>query len=288
VVLTVAGSDSGGGAGIQADLKTFAALGVHGTSVVTAVTAQNSVGVQGIHLVPAAMVALQMDSVLGDIGADAVKTGMLGSAEIVATVAAKVREHGVTKLVVDPVMIAASGDRLMEPGAMAALTGELFPLATVVTPNLSEAEALVGFPVGDIEAMEEAARAIAELGPKAVVVKGGHLSGEAVDVLYDGRRMHRLVSARLATANAHGTGCTFASALAAELAKGSGLLAAARTAKRFITVALKAGYRLGAGPGTGNPIAWLTGKDPASSSAARKRRRSPGEGIPPGSLKRKE
>jgi hydroxymethylpyrimidine/phosphomethylpyrimidine kinase len=142
---------------------------------------------------------------------------------------------------------------------VAALTGELFPLATVVTPNLSEAEVLVRFPVQDVEAMEEAARAIARLGPKAVVVKGGHLSGDAVDVLYDGRRMHRLVSARLATVNVHGTGCTFASALAAELAKGCGVLSAVRTAKRFVTVALKAGYRLGAGPGTGNPMAWLRG-----------------------------
>lgn len=257
VALTVAGSDSGGGAGIQTDLKTFAALGVHGMSVLTAVTAQNSLGVQGIHLVPAAMVALQMDSVLGDIGADAVKTGMVGSAEIVSTVAAKVRQYGVTKLVVDPVMAAASGDRLMAPGAVATLTGELFLLAAVVTPNLSEAEVLAGFPVQDVAAMEEAARAIARLGPRAVVVKGGHLSGDAVDVLYDGRRMHRLVSTRVATTNAHGTGCTFASALAAELAKGSGLLAAVRTAKRFVTVALKAGYRLGAGPGTGDPMAWL-------------------------------
>jgi len=255
--LTIAGSDSGGGAGIQADLKTFSALGVHGLSVVTAITAQNSVGVQGIHMVPVEMVALQMDSVFSDIGADAVKTGMLGSAEVIATVARKLREYEIRALVVDPVMVAASGDRLMEEDAVATLVRELFPLATVVTPNISEAEVLAGRPVRDLEAMEQAARAIVKLGPRAAVVKGGHLEGEAVDLLYDGERSHRFSSPRVTGKHAHGTGCTFASALAAELAKGAELLAAVRTAKEFVTIALRGGYRLGAGPGTGNPMAWL-------------------------------
>jgi len=256
-VLTVAGSDSGGGAGLQADLKTFAALGVHGMSAVTAVTAQNSVGVQDVHLVPAGMVSAQMDSVLSDIGAGAVKTGMLGSAEVVAVVAEKCRQYAVEILVVDPVMVAASGDPLMEVDAVAGLVEALLPLATVVTPNMPEAEALVGFPVSDLEAMERAARAIARMGPRAVVVKGGHLKDEAADVFFDGQRVHVLTSPRVATANAHGTGCTFASALAAELAKGSALAVAVRTAKEFVTVALQGGYCLGAGPGTGDPMAWL-------------------------------
>ena len=255
--LTIGGSDSGGGAGIQADLKTFAALGVHGMSVVTAITAQNSVGVQGIHMVPAGMVALQMDSVLSDIGADAVKTGMLGSAETIAAVAEKCRQYQIRSLVVDPVMVAASGDPLIEDDAVATLIEALFPLATVVTPNMPEAEALVGFPVSGLEAMEQAARAIARMGPRAVVVKGGHLEDQAVDVFYDGERTCTLASPRVATANAHGTGCTFASALAAELAKGAPLAVAVRTAKEFVTIALQGGYSLGAGPGTGNPMAWL-------------------------------
>ena len=239
--LTIGGSDSGGGAGIQADLKTFAALGVHGMSVVTAITAQNSVGVQGIHMVPAAMVAAQMDSVLSDIGADAVKTGMLGSAEIIAAVADKCRQYQIRSLVVDPVMVAASGDRLLEENAISTLVEELLPLATVVTPNMPEAEALVGFPVSGLEAMEQAAQAIARMGPRAVVVKGGHLEDQAVDVFYDGDRTCTLASPRVATANAHGTGCTFASALAAELAKGACLVAAVRTAKEFVTIALQGG-----------------------------------------------
>jgi len=257
VALTVAGSDSGGGAGIQADLKTFAALGVHGLSVVTGITAQNTLGVQGIHLVPTEMVALQLDSVLGDIGADAVKTGMLGSAGIIASVACKLREHQVARLVVDPVMVATSGDRLIEDDAVDALVDELLPLATLVTPNMAEAGVLVGFEVTDLQSMERSARAIAALGPRCVVVKGGHLAGDAVDVFFDGNTCRRFGSPRVCVPRAHGTGCTFASAVAAELAKGADLVAAVRTAKEFVTVALSAGYRLGAGPGTGDPTAWL-------------------------------
>ncbi len=259
--LTIAGSDSGGGAGIQADLKTFAALGVHGLSVLTAVTAQNSVGVQGIHMVPAEMVVRQLDSVLGDIGADALKTGMLGSGQVIAALAERLPHYRTGPLVVDPVMVAASGDRLIEDEAVATLVGELLPLAAVVTPNLAEAEVLAGFPVSDLRSMERAAEAIARLGPRAVVVKGGHLEGDAVDVFYDGERCHRLASPRLATANVHGTGCTFSAALSAALAKGVELAEAVKLAKRFVTTALAAGYRLGAGPGTGNPMAWLKRKD---------------------------
>jgi hydroxymethylpyrimidine/phosphomethylpyrimidine kinase len=257
VALTIAGSDSGGGAGIQADLKTFAALGVHGTSVLAAITAQNTVGVQGIHMVPAEMVARQVDSVLDDIGADAVKTGMLGSADIVSVVAGRLRHHHVGRLVVDPVMVASSGDRLFQEEATEVLVRELFPLATVVTPNMPEAEVLAGFPVTDLTGMERAARAIADLGAKTVVVKGGHLSGKAVDVFFDGRQCHRLARERINVPQAHGTGCTFASAIAAGLARGMDLEQALETAKEFVTCALRSAYRLGSGPGTGDPTAWV-------------------------------
>ena len=255
--LTIAGSDSGGGAGIQADLKTFAALAVHGLTVLTAVTAQNSLEVQGVHLVPAEMVAQQLDSVLADIGAEAAKTGMLGSAAIVAVVAGKLRQYGLKHLVVDPVMQAASGDRLLQEEAVGRLREELLPLAAVVTPNLAEAEALVGFPVRDPAAMERAARELVRLGAQAAVVTGGHLEGEAVDVFFDGERSERLTSPRVPTADTHGTGCTFSAALTAELAKGTSLGEAVRRAKEFVTAALLGGYRLGAGPGTVDPMAGL-------------------------------
>jgi hydroxymethylpyrimidine/phosphomethylpyrimidine kinase len=257
VALTVAGSDSGGGAGIQVDLKTFSALGVHGMSVVTGITAQNTVGVQGIHLIPTEMVALQLDSVLGDIGADAVKTGMLGSAAIIAVVAERLRHHGVDQLVVDPVMVATSGDHLMEEDATETLIRDLLPLATVVTPNMPEAEALTGLPVTDLEGMERAARAMVDLGAKSVVVKGGHLHGAAADVFFDGRQCRTLTRERVRVPQAHGTGCTFASALAAGLATGAELAQAVELAKEFVTCALRSAYRLGAGPGTGDPMAWL-------------------------------
>lgn len=182
--LTIAGSDAGGGAGIQADLKTFAALGVYGMSAITAVTAQNTLGVQGVHVLPAAFVGLQIDSVVSDIGVDAVKTGMLANAEIIAVVAAKVREHRLTKLVVDPVMVAKSGDPLLQPDARDALITQLLPLALVVTPNLHETRVLTGMNVETLAEMEQAAAAIHAMGPAYVVVKGGHLLGnQSVDVL---------------------------------------------------------------------------------------------------------
>src|SRR5437763_8383172 len=183
--LTIAGSDSGGGAGIQADLKTFSALGVFGMSAVTAITAQNTLGVTAVFELPPDIVAAQLDAVVTDIGADAVKTGMIANSEIIRVVAAKVREHGLSTLVVDPVMVATSGDRLLREDAVEALRSELLPLATVVTPNLPEAAMLVGREISTLAEMRDAARAIVALGAQSVVVKGGHLAGDAIDVLYD-------------------------------------------------------------------------------------------------------
>ena len=254
--LTIAGSDSGGGAGIQADLKTFAALGVYGTSVITALTAQNTVGVDGVYAIPPEFVGLQIDSVVRDIGADAVKTGMLSNRRIIETVAAKVAEHGLRPLVVDPVMVAKSGDALLEPEACDALVTLLLPLASVVTPNLPEAEVLCGFSITDMDGMRRAARAIHERGPRSVVVKGGHLPGTgfSTDLFYDGERFEELSEKRIDTRNTHGTGCTFASAIAARLALGDEMLDAVRAAKRYVTgiLAASSGLRIGHGHGPMN------------------------------------
>lgn len=248
--MTIAGSDSSGGAGIQADLKTFAALGVYGTSAVTAVTAQNTVGVQGVYELPAEFVGLQIDSVVSDIGVDAVKTGMLANAEIIAIVAAKVQEYGLPNLVVDPVMVAKSGAPLLRSEARDALIRLLLPLAVVVTPNLHEARVLTGLEISDLADMQRAAETIYALGASHVVVKGGHLPGEqSVDVLFDGRDFTLLYAPRLDTRNTHGTGCTFASAIAAGLAKGQNVAEAVRGAKTFITTAL--GHALDIGHGHG-------------------------------------
>ena len=220
-VLAIAGSDPSGGAGIQADLKTYAALGVYGMAAITALTAQNTVGVTGVHAVPPEFVALQIDAVVSDIPPDAVKTGMLASAEIVRMVAEKAREHGLRNLVVDPVMVAKSGDSLLAEDAVRAVRDELVPLATVVTPNLPEAAALLGRPVDSLEVMREAARAIHALGAANVVIKGGHLEGETLtDILFDGERLHEFSGPRVQTRNTHGTGCTFSSAIAVYLALG--------------------------------------------------------------------
>lgn len=251
--LTIAGSDSGGGAGIQADLKTFAARGVYGMSVLTALTAQNTLGVQGVFELPPEFVAQQIDSVVQDIGIDVVKTGMLANAAIIEMVAHKVRQYGLTPLVVDPVMRAKSGDPLLRADAQAALQRALLPLATVVTPNLPEAEALCGFPISTREEMRRAARAIHALGPQYVVVKGGHVphSDESVDVFFDGYAFEELAVPRVATRNTHGTGCTFASAIAAELAKGASVRDAVRTAKEYVTALLRASATLPLGRGAG-------------------------------------
>jgi hydroxymethylpyrimidine/phosphomethylpyrimidine kinase len=252
-VLTIAGSDPSGGAGIQADLKTYAALGVYGMAAVTALTAQNTVGVTGVYAVPPDFIALQIDTVVSDIPPDATKTGMLASAEIVRMVAEKAREHRLHNLVVDPVMVAKSGDSLLADDAVRAVREDLAPLATVVTPNLPEAAALLGQPVTTLDEMREAARAIHALGPANVVVKGGHLEGDTVvDMLFDGANLHEFSGPRVQTRNTHGTGCTFASAIAAHLALGCGVPEAVRKAKEYLTGALQRAYDTGKGHGSVN------------------------------------
>ena len=247
--LTIAGSDSGGGAGIQADLKTFSAFRVFGTSVLTALTAQNSVGVHGVHEVPPAFVRSQIDAVLSDFGADAVKIGMLASAPIAGAVAEGLAAHAHGPIVLDPVMIAKSGDALLRPEARQALIDLVLPLAAVVTPNLHEAGALAGMPVEDEKGMEEAARRIHALGPRTVLVKGGHLKDSATDILWDGTRLTRFVAPRVHSASAHGTGCTLSSAIAAGLAHGRALEEAIREAKAYVTAAIREGFAAGRGVG---------------------------------------
>ncbi|MGI9951120.1 bifunctional hydroxymethylpyrimidine kinase/phosphomethylpyrimidine kinase [Moorellaceae bacterium AZ2] len=248
--LTIAGSDSGGGAGIQADLKTFAALKVYGTSVITSVTAQNTCGVLGTYDLPPDFVALQIDAVLKDIGTDAAKTGMLANAEIVRAVAAKIKEYRVKKLVVDPVMVSKSGHSLLTPEACEVMIRELMPLALVVTPNAEEAAALTGRPIKDERDMEEAARQIHDWGVSFVIVKGGHLPGEEViDILFDGHKVYRFGGPRINTNNTHGIGCTFAAAVTAFLARGAEVPEAARKAKEYLGRALAAGRPVGRGYG---------------------------------------
>jgi hydroxymethylpyrimidine/phosphomethylpyrimidine kinase len=251
--LTIAGSDSGGGAGIQADLKTFAAHGVYGASAITALTAQNSLGVQGVFDISAEFVALQIDSVAADIGADAVKIGMLSNPAIIVAVAAKIAEHGLGPVVLDPVMVAKGGDRLLRENAEEVLVKMLFPLAAVVTPNLPEAEALCGFAIRGTNDMRRAAKAILALGPKAVVVKGGHFLelAESVDVLYDGRDFMEFSAPRIESKNTHGTGCTFSSAIAANFALGLPLYEAVRSAKAYVSRIIAASVELGIGRGFG-------------------------------------
>jgi hydroxymethylpyrimidine/phosphomethylpyrimidine kinase len=247
--LTIAGSDSGGGAGIQADLKTFSAFGVFGMSALTAITAQNSLGVQGVFDLPPEFVARQIDSVLSDFGADAVKIGMLSTAPIIAAVAERLRAHRPPHVVLDPVMIAKSGDPLLQPAARRALIAEMLPLSEVVTPNLHEAAALAGIPVGTEAEMEEAARRIHACGPRAVLVKGGHLKDSATDILWDGRAFTRFPAPRLDSPNTHGTGCTFSSAIAAGLARGRDLPTAISEGKAYVTAAIREGFAAGRGVG---------------------------------------
>jgi hydroxymethylpyrimidine/phosphomethylpyrimidine kinase len=247
--LTIAGSDSGAGAGIQADLKTFAALGVYGTSAITAITAQNTVGVSAICALSPKLVAAQIDAVMEDIGADAVKTGMLANAAIIETVARKIRQHRLEKVVVDPVMVATSGDLLITKSAVAALRARLIPLATVVTPNIPEAEELTGMTIRRAQEVEEAARRIVALGARSVVIKGGHRKGPAIDLFYDGKKFRALYAPRIRTTNTHGTGCTFSAAIAANLAQGKKLETAVTLAKQFITEAIRRAFPVGAGHG---------------------------------------
>jgi hydroxymethylpyrimidine/phosphomethylpyrimidine kinase len=252
--LSIAGSDSGGGAGIQADLKTFSALGVFGMTAITAVTAQNTVEVTDVVEIPPESVARQIDAVVTDIGVDAAKTGMLSSAVIIEAVADRIRHHGITRLVIDPVMISKAGARLLRPDAMEALRRTLLPLALVVTPNLHEAGELIGRAVRTAGEMETAARLLYDLGPRYVVVKGGHLAGAAADVVYDGTRTEWLEAGRIATPNTHGTGCVFSAAITAWLARGKDVLPAIRAAKEFITRAIEGALPLGRGHGPANPL----------------------------------
>lgn len=246
--LTIAGSDSGAGAGIQADLKTFAAHGVYGTSAITALTAQNTVGVSAIHVVPDDIVAAQIEAVVSDLGCDAVKTGMLANSRIVEAVAAAIESMELPNLVVDPVMVAKSGDHLLDDEAVHALRWTLLRLARVVTPNIPEAEVLAKMTVRTRDDMREAARRIAMLKPGAVVIKGGHLPGsEIVDVLLEHGEFTEFTGPRIETRNTHGTGCTFAAAIAAQLAKGVTLKEAVRLAKEYVAGAMRPGIPLGKG-----------------------------------------
>lgn len=254
-VLTIAGSDSGGGAGIQADLKAITLLGGFGMSALTALTAQNTVAVIAIHEVPLDFIEAQIDAVFSDIGVDAVKTGMLSNAGVVQLVAEKLVEHKPPIVVVDPVMVAKSGDPLLAPEARETLSNSLLPLATLVTPNLPEASALVGWEIGNEDEMRRAAEEIQGLGPKHVLVKGGHLQGEPVDLLFDGRQFHEFRSDRVQSKNVHGTGCTYASAIATLLALELPVVEAVAAAKRFITEAIRQGLDLGRGHGPTNPYA---------------------------------
>jgi len=252
--LTIAGSDSSGGAGIQADLKVFFALGCHGMSALTALTAQNTVGVTGVHEVPPGFVSEQIDAVASDIGIDAAKTGMLASADIVSAVALSVREHGIDKLVVDPVFVSKHRTRLLAEDAVESLRTELFPLASVITPNLYEAGALLGREVENLEDMKAAARELRDLGPSAVLVKGGHLDRDrAIDVYFDGGRVQELDGPRYDTEDTHGTGCALSAAICAALAHGRSLLEAVEEGKGFVSGAIRRPLRLGAGFGPVNP-----------------------------------
>lgn len=248
--LTIAGSDSGGGAGIQADLKTFTCLGVYGMSAITSVTAQNTVAVTGIVALPADFVAEQIDDVATDIGVDAAKTGMLANREIIEAVADAVERNEITKLVVDPVMIAKTGDALLFESARDALIQRILPLALVVTPNIPEAEVLSGKRIVDPGDVAEAARIIHGLGPRYVLMKGGHLpTDDAVDYLYDGVRTRVYSAPRIPSRNTHGTGCTYSAAIAAHLALGYALDEAVDRAKRYLTEAIRHGFDLGKGHG---------------------------------------
>ncbi|MFF2093441.1 bifunctional hydroxymethylpyrimidine kinase/phosphomethylpyrimidine kinase [Paenibacillus sp. NPDC058174] len=255
--LTIAGSDSGGGAGIQADLKTFQELGVYGMSALTALTAQNTFGVQGVFPVAAEAVTAQIHSVGSDIGVDALKTGMLFSAEIITAVAEAIAFFGWTKVVVDPVMIAKGGASLLQAEAIRAMTEKLLPLTAVLTPNIPEAERLAGIPIRTSADKKEAAKRLAGFGAKHVIIKGGHEEGEeAIDLLFDGSSFSELSGKRVETARTHGTGCTYSAALTAGLAAGLNIEAAARQAKDFIQAAIEDGITIGGGHGPTNHWAY--------------------------------
>ena len=256
VALTIAGSDSGGGAGIQADIKTFHAFGVFGTSAVTAVTAQNTLGVSGVHPVPLGTVRAQIEAVVSDLRPDCVKSGMLATRRLVETVADAVESAGLRPYVLDPVMVATSGDRLLEPAAVTSMAARLIPLASLVTPNLTEARILTGLPIEDDEGMGSAARQLVEMGAGAALVKGGHRTGpEVVDLLFDGRREHLWRRSRIETRSTHGTGCTLSAACAAGLARGAELANAVDAALQFVERAIRSAPGLGGGHGPLNHFA---------------------------------
>lgn len=256
--LTIAGSDSGGGAGIQADLKTFQELGVFGTSALTAVTAQNTLGVHAVYPMTPEAVAKQIEAVGDDLAPDALKTGMLFNAEIIGAVAEKIKHYGWKKLVVDPVMIAKGGAPLLQKEAVSALIKYLLPLALVITPNIPEAGELAGMKIETLEDKQEAAKRLVDLGVRNVMIKGGHdaETDEAIDVLYDGREFYYFSSQRINTKNTHGTGCTFSSAITAELSKGKTVPDAVAKAKDFIQAAIAADLHLGSGHGPTNHWAY--------------------------------
>ena len=261
-VMTIAGSDSGAGAGIQADLKTFGALGVFGTCAITTVTAQNTVGVDAALPIPPAMVESQIDAIMADIGADAVKTGMLPGADIIRCVARRLEFHAVATAVIDPVLVNRTGTRLFDDDALEAMRSALFPLATVVTPNTREASLLTGLDINTQDDLKRAAKALVEeLGARNAVVKGGRMEGPATDVLYDGSDFLTFTSERIDTPNNHGTGCTLASAIAAGLARGLALPVAVQQAKDFVTAAIRASFPVGRGHGPLNHFHELWGRN---------------------------
>ena len=248
--MTIAGSDSGAGAGIQADLKTFGAMGVFGICAITTVTAQNTVGVDAALAMPTPLIAAQMDAVMADIGADAVKTGMLPGADVIRCVAERLEFHAIATVVVDPVLVNSAGDRLFDDEAMNAVKLSLFPLATVVTPNSHEASLLTGLETDTVGGLKRAARTLVkELGVRNALVKAGRIEGPATDVLYDGSNFLTFTSERIDTRNNHGTGCSLASAIAAGLAKGLSLPGAAQQAKDYVTAAMRASFPVGQGRG---------------------------------------
>jgi hydroxymethylpyrimidine/phosphomethylpyrimidine kinase len=252
--LTIAGSDPSGGAGIQADLKTFSALRVYGMAVIAALTAQNTLGVASIMPVPAGMLKSQLDTLLSDIRPEAAKTGMLSTAANVELVAAKVREYGLTTLVVDPVMLATSGASLLEPDAQLVFRKKLLPLALLITPNLDEARTLTGKQVATVDDMEEAALHVHGMGARNVLVKGGHLDGDSTDVFFDGKEFVHLRAERIASRNTHGTGCVLSAAITAHLALGKPVNEAVRDGKQFVTEAIRTGFALGRGIGPCDPL----------------------------------
>jgi len=249
IVMTIAGSDSGGGAGIQADLKTFAALGVYGTTVITSVTAQNTVSVTDLFNLPRSIISSQIDAIMSDIGSDVVKTGMLANREIIELVSEKLTAYTFQSIVVDPVMVTTGGDKLLTEDSIDILRQTLIPLATVITPNIPEAEVLTERKILTLDDARNAAKDLVAMGAKSAVVKGGHLDGPATDMVYDGKEFRGFTSKRISSTSTHGTGCTLASAIAAKLAQGCSIKDAVSQAKRYVTASIRNAFPIGSGHG---------------------------------------